>query len=114
LREAPVKVSVDGSGKPHFVGYLSVETGVLSPDADGVRVKAFTRTKWLDEIYVGQFTGQWEVPYYVRDPKTRIPTGWTKALILQHLFSQLPDEDKEKIGLGDLRVLNDIADIPTP
>jgi len=114
LREAFVRVSADGSGDEHFCGYLSVSSATLNPKTDMVHLRAYSFTRWLTKVHVGQFTNQWEVRYWVKDPRTGQPTGWTPALILQHLFSQLPEIHLQRIGLGDLRVLTDVVDVPTP
>lgn len=113
LRDARVEVEIQGQGTA-FAGYLSVETGELSPAEDRVRLKAYTITKWLEKYHVGQATDQWEVAFWVRNPETKVPTGWTPALILYYLFSWLPAEYQDVIKLGDIDVLHTYEEVGTP
>lgn len=113
LRDARVEVEIEGQGTA-FVGYLSVDTGELSPVADHARMKAFTITKWLEKYHVGQGTNQWEVTFWVRHPETKVLTGWTPALMLYYLFLWLPEEYLEVIRLGDLEALHSYSAVGAP
>lgn len=112
LRDSAVKVYVDGSGDVHFYGYLAVDSCTLSPTEDGVVLHAYTITKWLNRYHVGQFTRQWEVTYPIINKVTKTATGLTPALILMHLFSQLPKEVSDRLKLGDISVLHQISSAP--
>lgn len=118
MRDVFVRVQADGGSETHFAGYLAIDSGHMDPNSDGVTVRAYTITKWLHRYHVGQFQNVWEVVYPVVDPQTKLLTGWTPALILQHLFAQfpanLPNDIGRKIRIGDVRVLADITELTAP
>src|SRR5690606_20465291 len=93
---------------------LAVDAGNLSPADDGVILRAYSITRWLSRYHVGHASQRWEVTYHVTNPTTGAPTGWTPALILMHLWSQLPEDVRQRLQLGEISVLHDLSSLSTP
>src|SRR5690606_26048614 len=106
----------DGSedGYPDFVGYIDVDTAALSESGDGVSLSGSSVTSLFNKVGIGDGDDEPVLTYPMVDPYKGDPTEWTPRRILDDLLDRLPSRYKNRVALGDTRVISksQLFDVP--